>query len=290
MFRRVPLRDLGIKVFVGHRAGEGCPRLQAPTGDFTIIDVSGIHQVAMRFCGCNGAPDRWEQLYEAGLWPATCVDPKTAATFACLRSWHVLNLKSKLTITHYTECMEILMDGESIMKVPVNLISIVHFQSTHIPFQHRIDQMRLMGRQYRHIHGTKRAGRCHDPTGIEGTPRGGLAVPCRACPRPGVNLPEGWERDPDAECVVPSFQHFGRLIVSLHGRLKYGLILGEDACFKQKGRASAISTENDPCLGAGMGMFVLNQPYLDHVAITDDNDEEVSRLIVIKVFANVALD
>jgi hypothetical protein len=43
----------------------------------------------------------------------------------------------------------------------------------------------------------KRAGRGHDPTGVNGTVAGELAVPCRACPIPGVNLPEGWEDAPD---------------------------------------------------------------------------------------------
>lgn len=54
----------------------------------------------------------------------------------------------------------------------------------------------LLVREWRHIRMTKRAGRGHDPTGIKGTPRGGLAVVCRACPVPDVNLPAGWENAP----------------------------------------------------------------------------------------------
>lgn len=50
----------------------------------------------------------------------------------------------------------------------------------------------------------KRAGRGHDPTGLAGTQRGGLAVPCRACPLPGVNLPDGWE---DAPAEIKSVHH-----------------------------------------------------------------------------------
>jgi len=48
-------------------------------------------------------------------------------------------------------------------------------------------------REWRHIKMTKRAGRGHDATAISGTAQGELAIPCRACPRPGVNLPAGWE-------------------------------------------------------------------------------------------------
>lgn len=44
----------------------------------------------------------------------------------------------------------------------------------------------------------KRAGRGHNPSGVEGTGAGELAVPCRVCPILGVNLPDGWENAPAA--------------------------------------------------------------------------------------------
>lgn len=63
-----------------------------------------------------------------------------------------------------------------------------------------------MTREYRHLQMCKRAGRGHDGIGvpqtpdspelvygIEATQRGELAIPCRACPHPGINLPDGWE-------------------------------------------------------------------------------------------------
>lgn len=50
-----------------------------------------------------------------------------------------------------------------------------------------------MVREWRHVVMAKRAGRGHDPGGIVTTEPGGLAVMCRACPQPGVNLPDGWE-------------------------------------------------------------------------------------------------
>jgi hypothetical protein len=50
-----------------------------------------------------------------------------------------------------------------------------------------------MVREWRHIKMAKRAGRGHDPAGINGTGQGGLAIPCRACPQPEINLPTGWE-------------------------------------------------------------------------------------------------
>lgn len=40
----------------------------------------------------------------------------------------------------------------------------------------------------------KRAGRGHDPRGIESTSSGELMVECPACPHPGRNLPDDWEK------------------------------------------------------------------------------------------------
>lgn len=42
----------------------------------------------------------------------------------------------------------------------------------------------------------KRAGRAHDPSGIDGTLPGGLSIPCRACPHPNINLPQDWAKEP----------------------------------------------------------------------------------------------
>jgi hypothetical protein len=39
----------------------------------------------------------------------------------------------------------------------------------------------------------KRAGRGQDDSGVAGTAQGELALPCRACPQPGINLPPGWD-------------------------------------------------------------------------------------------------
>lgn len=38
----------------------------------------------------------------------------------------------------------------------------------------------------------KRAGRGHEPAGIDRTSKGGLMVECPACPHPGRNLPDDW--------------------------------------------------------------------------------------------------
>lgn len=61
----------------------------------------------------------------------------------------------------------------------------------------------LMVCEWRHVTMAKRAGRGHDAAGIAETRQGGLAAECRACPRPGVNLPDGWEDAKPEDVLVP---------------------------------------------------------------------------------------
>jgi hypothetical protein len=63
----------------------------------------------------------------------------------------------------------------------------------------------VMVREWCHIKMTKRAGRGHDTSGIVGTSQGELAIRCRACPQPGVNLPMGWENGRADERFAWSF-------------------------------------------------------------------------------------
>lgn len=60
--------------------------------------------------------------------------------------------------------------------------------------------------EWRHIKMCKRAGRGHNLSGIEGTAQGGLSVLCRACPLPGINLPDDWQNvSPEFRYVFSSF-------------------------------------------------------------------------------------
>jgi hypothetical protein len=75
--------------------------------------------------------------------------------------------------------------------------------------QDRREQFALMTREYRHLQMCKRAGRGHNGVGvprepesaelvfgIDATKPGELAIPCRACPQPGINLPADWQNAP----------------------------------------------------------------------------------------------
>lgn len=62
----------------------------------------------------------------------------------------------------------------------------------------------LMIREFRHMTMLKRAGRAFDPDSqrVFNTAPGSLAIPCRACPMPNINLPRGWDKvSPEKACV-----------------------------------------------------------------------------------------
>lgn len=126
-------------------------------------------------------------------------------------------------------------------------------------------------RQWRHIQMSKRAGRGHDPTGIAGTPRGGLAVMCRACPQPGINLPPNWEKEPEHLSYVVSFASNVPSPLNLSFRWRYTLFLAQDANFRLKSRFHKDS--KDPTLGPGLAYFVNNEEYLEYLAKHIDQDE-----------------
>ena len=73
-------------------------------------------------------------------------------------------------------------------------------------------------RMWRHIRMTKRGGRSYDPTGIEGTSPGELAVLCPACPIPFINLPPNWHSvGKDLEYVNPLCACSSLLMVFISG-------------------------------------------------------------------------
>lgn len=161
----------------------------------TVIHTNGIHVVNLQFCSCT-SEDRRTLFLRLAWWPATALDPRTCATFSVLRQFHLLNLQGKLTIYDFYKSLELATDNTGTVDIPVSTLVGGSELRSDAASKDRAQAMTLMVRQWRHVLLAKRAGRGHDSGGIEGTPQGGLALPCRACPRPGVNLPPDWENAP----------------------------------------------------------------------------------------------
>ncbi|KAF7366117.1 CxC2 domain-containing protein [Mycena venus] len=89
-FDRQELRHLGLRVQLGHRNNEPCPRAHRGRDRFVVIAPNGFHHVAVDFCQCrlsNSAP-HWEQLLTYGWYPSMPDNPQSAITVATLKLFH----------------------------------------------------------------------------------------------------------------------------------------------------------------------------------------------------------
>ncbi|KAJ7690306.1 hypothetical protein B0H16DRAFT_1353744, partial [Mycena metata] len=110
MFQRKTLKDLGLRIQLGHwhgvNRGVCAVPLPATGDDFVIVDIHGVHDVALDYCGCGTGGHPTVQLLRAHLWPATSTNPKTAATFAVLRQYHVMSFESKCSGLEFYRSLE----------------------------------------------------------------------------------------------------------------------------------------------------------------------------------------
>ncbi|KAF8145014.1 hypothetical protein K438DRAFT_1630834, partial [Mycena galopus ATCC 62051] len=232
-------QDLGLRYQIGHPFTVDCPfnYLGEKSTSFVVLHNNGIHSLNVDFCCCPQAPSEVAQLLNVGWYPATQKDPSTAATISLLRRFHKLNLQARLPAYDFYNTLILLTNASGLRKVP-----------------NRLQQFMNMVREYRHLQMCKRSGRGHDPGGITGTHPGELAIPCRTCPQPGINLPEGWNTAPAEVAWI------------------YRLLLSEDANFKLKGRAQS-TREKDPTLGPGWAYMVENTAYLKYLSEHIQEDE-----------------
>ncbi|KAG1877410.1 hypothetical protein F4604DRAFT_1880388 [Suillus subluteus] len=220
-FEDITLKNLGLRVQLGHPVGERCFNLsRAYDDDFVILDINGVHELALDFCSCESALSHVKQLLRARWYPATSADPKSAATFRLLQHFHMLTFESKASAFEYWQTLARLTDNTGIK-----------------PCKDRYDSLLRMIKQWRNLKLLKRFGRGHDPAGIKATKQGACAVVCPACPHPGKNLPEDWN------VALPD------------KRWLYAQFLAIDANFRLA-RKNVSSDRIDPGLSRGWAYFV----------------------------------
>ncbi|KAF8889255.1 hypothetical protein BD779DRAFT_1671827 [Infundibulicybe gibba] len=220
-FAETNLKALGLRIQLGHQVGEPCLSPQPACSEgFTVIDINGIHEVALDFCNCQTAQLHFVQLLRYRWLPATVSQPKMACTFRALKHFQILSFESKTSAFEFYS---------TLVRLTVN---------TGInPPKDRYRSLILMIRIYRHIKMLKRSGKGHDPGGAMATKPGECTVMCPACPQPGMNLPPDWEH------------------AEVSKRHLYRLFLGIDANFRLK-RKNVSSDKVDPGLGNGWAYFV----------------------------------
>ncbi|KAJ7457113.1 hypothetical protein FB451DRAFT_1047708 [Mycena latifolia] len=231
-FSHKTLKKLGLRIQLGHWGRDRiCPKPQhAPGDDFVIVDVSGVHEVGLDYCGCGSGVSQPIQLLCAGLYPATTSYPRSASSFNALRRFHLLSFESKCSAYEFYYSLARETDNTGLK-----------------PVKDRYHEFLRMARQWRHLEMLKRGARGHDPEGIANTQDGELALLCPACPHPGKNLP-------------PT----GRIIRRRSSGFLFALFLAMDANFRLR-RKEVSSEEKDPGLGKGWSFFCEVKAYMKHV-------------------------
>lgn len=167
---------MGLVYQVGHE-GNKCP---TPTSlrTLTVIDITGIYTVHVRLCGCSRgeALYDWQQLLREGWYPATTGNPHTAATVAVLDMYRRLKVIATVNVRDFVSVLESTSDP---------------FGTEWTPDRYRA--FGRMARQWAFLKRVRRSGVAHELGGLDEAPDGSVATSCWACPRVGVNLPDGWE-------------------------------------------------------------------------------------------------
>ena len=119
--------------------------------DLRILHYNGIHNVAIRYCGCERAISKHLQLLRRGFYPATQINPRTCASFRLLEQLHLLANNSKTSTYDIYRTLEKLTEN------------------TGDPPKSRYRALMRIFLQWRHLMLLKQGGRAHDP-GLTGHP------------------------------------------------------------------------------------------------------------------------
>ncbi|KAG1729978.1 uncharacterized protein EDB91DRAFT_1239163 [Suillus paluster] len=243
-FQHITLKQLGVRVQLGHNPGERCYKPSPTAGDdFVVIGLDGIHEIALDFCGCTSAQIRYKQLLRMRWYPATVSEPRTAATFTVLQHFHILSFESKVSAYEFYHSLARHTNNSGLVAI-----------------RDRYSAFMRMVRQWHNLKQLGCGGRGHDPAGVNATAKGELAVLCPTCPQPGKNLPLDWEKEP------------------LFTRWKYVLFVAIDANFRLKRKVVSSDTA-DPSLNAGWVYFVHKDSYKSYLADRATEKQERSTCV-----------
>ncbi|KAJ7888644.1 hypothetical protein B0H14DRAFT_2562220 [Mycena olivaceomarginata] len=120
-FVRRSLKDLGLVIQLGHPAGTSCPNSTKAHKDFVLIDVTGVHEIALNYCLCDSNIKERQQLMRVCWWPATARAPQTCATFAVVRLFRTLNCLGKVSAHDFLKSLELLTNNDGLVPVPLRL-------------------------------------------------------------------------------------------------------------------------------------------------------------------------
>jgi hypothetical protein len=91
------LYGFGLVIRLGHH-GRPCPVPCTLAKPFIVIDMNGVHQLRLEYCGCSRAQENFRQILCHAWYPASSDQPKMAFTFDVLDTYHKLTLQGKLNL------------------------------------------------------------------------------------------------------------------------------------------------------------------------------------------------
>jgi len=148
-FQATSLSEEGFVLHLGHD-GALCPKAQSDSGTqesqaggrgradnekvLVAVDVSGVHQLQIGWCRCEGAPGADIQLLRSRLFPATITNPSTVFTFRLLNHFHIDSVECKTSALSFFSKLRRLTSDTSPSSVPVGFL--VTLLTPHMSYPH----------------------------------------------------------------------------------------------------------------------------------------------------------
>ncbi|KAG1843773.1 hypothetical protein DFJ58DRAFT_717719 [Suillus subalutaceus] len=105
-FSHATLKFLGLRIQLSHACGECCYNPSPAFHDnFVVLDINGVHEVALDFCACQLAQSHAIQLLRTRWYPSTTTAPQSAATPRLLHHFHILSFESKASAFEYWQLL-----------------------------------------------------------------------------------------------------------------------------------------------------------------------------------------
>lgn len=177
-FCSATLKSLGAFIQLNH-SGYHCDNPVLAHKSMLILHTNGIHKVDVRYCMCAAAIPQHIQLLCQRVYPASQINIRTCVTFELLRLLHMLALTTKSSTYNFYRALK-KMTSNTGLDTPKS----------------RYRALLQMVLQWCHLKMLKRSGRGNEPTGAMGMSTGELSIMCPSCPRPNINLEDGWESAP----------------------------------------------------------------------------------------------
>ncbi|KAI0686739.1 hypothetical protein BC835DRAFT_1287652 [Cytidiella melzeri] len=189
-WKRQTLAELGMVIHLGDHGGDTCYSTVSGTREICVVNLHGIQQAYVRFCGCRMASQAPQhdhiQLLEVGLWPATWKTPRTAFSIEVLDDFRRASTQGNITAQDYMMARVRQTDGV-LPKAAKD----------------RYREFLVATRKYQFLKMCMRKG--VQPSGS--LVYGSLANMCPACPHIAINICQEWSTRTEDKQYLDALYH-----------------------------------------------------------------------------------